>query len=302
MLFRFPGVIRDVLARYSACDCGMRAASLAYFGLAGLFPCMLLMLTVVGHFASSDLAQQRLVEILAWYVPVPALRPFALENLHALVEWRGVMGVTSLLLLLWSSKGTFLAAQRGLCAIWGVERSHPQLVAHGLSILYTVLVGLILVVQFSLIATMRAAVTWQVPLVGLSPTFLSTVWTAVAFLISPVMLFTIFYVLFHFSTPERPPMRATCVGAIFSAASYRLTESGFIAYLASFSRATVLYGAASGLVVLMLWMYLSANIFFLGGVLIHVLAAPTRAEREAGAVLATAAEAGDTSGRDASPR
>ena len=97
-------------------------------------------------------------------------------------------------------------------------------------------------------------------------------------------------------------MRATCVGAIFSAASYRLTESGFIAYLASFSRATVLYGAASGLVVLMLWMYLSANIFFLGGVLIHVLAAPTRAEREAGAVLATAAEAGDTSGRDASPR
>lgn len=287
LLSRFLNLTREVVARYLSCDCGMRAASLAYFGLAGLFPCMLLMLTVVGHFVSSDVAQQRLVEILAWYVPVPALRPFALDNLHALVEWRGVMGVTSLLLLLWSSKGTFLAVQRGLSVVWGLERNHHQVVAYGLSIFYTVLVGLLLVLQFSLIATMRAAVTWQVPLVGLSPTFVSTVWTTTAFLISPAVLFTIFFLLFRFSTPERPPVGATCAGAFFSALCYRVTESGFIAYLASFSRATVLYGAASGLVVLMLWMYLTANIFFIGGALIHVL---TSASKSRGGVCDIACE------------
>lgn len=270
----FLGFLARVVTRFARDECPGRAASVAYYALAGLFPGMLLMLTVLGILFSDAQAQERMVQIIAWYLPVPKARELALENLHGLTEWSGLMGTLGLLLLLWSSKGTFMATQRGLTAVWRLDRVHHTVVAHIVAVAATLVLGLLLIAQFSLIALLRAIVTWEIPVAGFSLLWISDLWSHVTLLVSPLMLFTIYYLLYRYLTPVRMPERALFCGAAFAAVTYRMTESAFISYMTFVSRAAVLYGAASGFVVLMLWLYVSANIFFLGAEVIYVLAEP----------------------------
>lgn len=264
--------IKRVFVRFIHDEGPGRAASVAYFALAGLFPAMLLMLTVMGHTASGTQAQERLLQLITWYLPVPKMRDYAAENLHELQQWSGLMGTLAVLILLWSSKGAFRALQDGLTVVWRLNDVHHTVVAHVISILATLGLGALLILQFSLIALLRALVTWEIPLAGFSLMWLSELWSNVTLLVSPLVLFAIFYLLYRYLTPARMPERALFWSSAFAAVAYRLMESAFIYYVTYISRAAALYGAASGFIVLMLWLYVSGNIFFIGAEMVYVLA------------------------------
>jgi membrane protein len=269
----FVEFVKRVAAEYQSDDCASRAASLAYFALASLFPALLLMLTLLGQFVSGSQAQDRVVEIVGYYLPIPTFKSFVRTNLHAAVELRGIMGLLGGLVLLWSSKGMFLAAERGINLAWQLQRPRHTVATYCLAIATTVALGVILVVQFSLIALLRAAVTWKIPVLGYSLDSISLVWNALSLIISPLMLFSIFLLLYSALPRQRMPYRAVWRGAAFAAVAYRVGESLFIYYVASISHVTVLYGAASGLLILMLWLYLVANLYFAGAEIVYVYAA-----------------------------
>lgn len=270
--------IQRVTVRFIYDEGPGRAASVAYFALAGLFPAMLLMLTFLGHVVSDAQAQERLLQLITWYLPVPKMREYASENLHEMQQWSGFMGAMAVLVMLWSSKGAFRAIQDGLTVVWRLEVVHHTVVAHIISILASLVLGALLILQFSLIALLRALVTWEIPVAGFSLVWLSDLWSNVTLMVSPLILFTIFYLLFRYLTPARLPERALFCGAAFGAVCYRIMESAFIYYVTYISRAAVLYGAAAGFIVLMLWLYVAANIFFLAAEIVYVLAERLRPE------------------------
>ena len=90
-------------------------------------------------------------------------------------------------------------------------------------------------------------------------------WTTLRWLISSVILFIVFSVVYTI-TPNRKIRCVTVLpGALFSTIGWIVASFGFSFYVNNFGNYTLMYGSLGVIIVLMIWFYLSGAILIIGG-------------------------------------
>jgi membrane protein len=255
-------------------DCMMTSAMIAFFGLSSLFPGVLLLLTLLSRFFDGPQAQHEVLRIVHEYLPIPRLHEFVGENLRATVELRGRVGLFSLFMMMWSSKNLYMALEHGLNAAWRLPK-HPSTVrVYVRSMVMTVMLGLAMVAQFALAAAAETALSFDEIILfhkAYPLTQFAQLSRLMQYLLGPTALFVIFCALYKKLPTMEVPFAVAWPGALFAALAWKTLELGFIYVTARLTTATALYGAAFLILALVLWFYLSANIFYLGAELVYVL-------------------------------
>jgi membrane protein len=100
--------------------------------------------------------------------------------------------------------------------------------------------------------------------VGLSETFL-TIWNVLRWLISFGMIVTVFAFLYYFAPNKTIGVREVWIGAIIATSGWELLSLAFSYYVSNFANFTATYGSLGGIIVLMLWLFLSGMILIVGG-------------------------------------
>lgn len=86
-------------------------------------------------------------------------------------------------------------------------------------------------------------------------------------LLAFLFLVTLFFLVYHFASMRRPPLRATLIASLFSAVLFEAAKRGFGLYLRNTMYAQMSVDVNVGAAILfVLWMYYSALVFLLGGV------------------------------------
>ncbi len=86
-------------------------------------------------------------------------------------------------------------------------------------------------------------------------------------LLAFLFLVTLFFLVYHFASMRRPPLRATLIASLFSAVLFEVAKRGFGLYLRNTMYAQMSVDVNVGAAILfVLWMYYSALVFLLGGV------------------------------------
>ena len=244
-----------------------RAATLTYYAMMSLFPGLLVGVTLLGLFG-----QQGLVTDATNY-----LTDHGLDDDTAKVVTRvlrnmvnasgGALGVTlviSLLLALNGASGAFGAAGRALNLVYGVEESRGM-VRRKLTDLATALVVIVLfaVVLASIFLGGQIADD-LFGKIGLGSTAAS-VWSYARWPVALVAA-TAAYALVYGVAPNVQPRRIRWItpGAAVGVALWIVLSLGFSIYVRNFSSYGAVYGAFAAAIVLLLWLYLSANAFLFG--------------------------------------
>ena len=244
-----------------------RAATLTYYAMMSLFPGLLVGVTLLGLFG-----QQGLVTDATNYLTDHGLdgdtAKVVTKVLRNMVNASGgALGVTlliSIVLALNGASGAFGAAGRALNVVYGVEESRGM-VRRKLTDLATALVVIVL------FAVVLAAIFLGGQIaddlfgkIGLGSTA-ATIWSYARW---PIALFaaTVAYALVYGVAPNIEPRRIrwTSPGALFGVALWIVLSLGFSIYVRNFSSYGAVYGAFAAAIVLLLWLYLSANAFLLG--------------------------------------
>jgi membrane protein len=259
------GVLVRAVSSYLDAGGPLLSAGLAYYALFALLPLLVVLALLVGTVLTAD-AAMALVERLTGAVLPGAASGMVVDTLRALEAQRGTIGLLAALGLLWS-------ATTGLgVLIQGVDRafqrpSGTDMVRHRLKGLAIVLVlGLFLLGALAASVLIRVLAT-----VGLDGTGLvSQLANALSWLLPVVGLMA----LYRWGPALRPPWVAVTVAAGAAGLSWRLALMLFAWYLTrGFDRYQVVYGALTGAIVLLLWLYVSASIVLLGA---HLCASLTR--------------------------
>ena len=250
-------------------DCSNQSAAMAYYAFVSLFPGVLLFLTILGSFVASSEAQRRIIELIQFYFPVPTLKEYIVRNIQGTLELRGVMGVVGAVGLLWSAKGVFMSCERGLNTAFRLRHERPTWATWLAAMVATLVFGLVMVGQLVLVAVINTVLAFQVPVLGWSIAGMSLTAGLIQWLIAPAILFLVFSFFYSLLPARRPPIRQVMWGALLAAVAYRIVEYGFLAYFAYIARVSAVYGAASIILALMLWLYVSANVFFVGAEFIY---------------------------------
>ena len=244
-----------------------RAATLTYFAMMSLFPGLLLGITLLGLFG-----QQSIVEDAGNYV----LRNGADETTAAAVEQAlanligasgGALGVglvISVVLALNGASGAFGAAGRALNVVYGVQEDRG-FVRRKLTDLVCTL-GVILVFLIVLVALfLGGGLADDVfGVIGLGSTA-ATIWSIARWpvaLVAAMVGYGIIYGLAPDLTVTR--IRWITPGAVLAVVLWIVLSIAFAVYVRNFSSYGAAYGAFGAAIVLLLWLYLSANAFLFG--------------------------------------
>jgi membrane protein len=268
---------RDVLSRTVADwirhDAATMAAALAYYAVFSIAPLLLIAISVAGLVFGHQAAQgQVMAQLQGLLGPDSAL---AVEHLlqNASRPRDGLSaGLIGIVMLLLGASGVMGQLQTSLNRIWEVTAQHRggvrgMLRDRFLSFTMVLGVGFLLLVSLLASAAMAAFGKYMSDRLPFGETLLHALNLAVSF---GVITF-LFALIFRYVPDIHVPWRDVWEGAAVTSLLFTIGKFAIGLYLGKSTLASS-YGAAGSLVVLLVWVYYSAQILFFGAELTHVVA------------------------------
>ena len=260
-----------------------RAASLAYYFLFALFPALLFLTALIGLLPIPNLLD-RLMEYVARALPMDAasvtqktLREI-IGGAHGGLLSIGVLGA------LWAASNGMSSIITALNAVYDVRETRAlwkhKVLALGLTLLFSlfILTALVLMVFGPKIGETIAS--W----VGLGGLF-TVVWNVVSIPIVIVLVTVGVTVVYYLAPDADQKFRWVTPGATLAVLLWLTMSYGLRLYVSQFANYNATYGSIGGVILLMLWLYLSGAALLLGA---EVNAVIEQAAAERGAADAKA--------------
>lgn len=258
-------VLRKTVREFQADEATDLAAALTYYGVLAVFPALLAFVSIVGLFGNAADTTDALVELLGGLVPSTTLD--AIKEPIANLASSNAAGFTlaiGILGALWSASGYVAAFSRSMNRIYEIKEGRPFWKLRPVTLAVTVL-AIVIAVVVALIVTLSGPVAEQAgAALGIGDTVLVVWnilrWPLLAFL--AVLLIAVLY----YATPnvKQPRFRWMSVGALLALVVWVVASAGFAFYAANFASYNETYGAIGGVIVFLLWVWIS-NIALLFG-------------------------------------
>jgi membrane protein len=242
------------------------AAALTYYGLLALFPSLIVLVALLGLVGKYPQTTDALLNIVRDLGPASAVDTFK-EPIEGVVRSKGgasaLLGV-GLATALWSASAYVGAFMRASNAIYEVEEGRPFWKLRPLQIVIT-LVMVILVALCAVALVISGPIAKAVgDAIGLGDTAV-TVWNIAKWPVMLVVIMTLVAFLYYVApNVKQPKFRWISPGGIFAVVLWILASAGFALYVANFGSYNETYGSLGGLIVLLVWMWIS-NLAFLFG-------------------------------------
>jgi membrane protein len=233
------------------------AAGLTYYALLSIFPMLLAVLSILGLFGES--ATRPLIDNLRELAPGPARDTVitAVENLQRSQGAAGVLFVIGLAGALWSASRYIAAFMRASNVIYEVDEGRPIWKKLPIRLALTVVLAIALVA-----ATLAVVVTGDLAsqagdLLGLDDTAV-TVWNWAKWPVA-IVLVALLLALLYWAAPNvrHPGFRWLTPGAAFAIVVWVAGSLGFTIYLANFSSYNRTYGTLAGVIIFLVWLWLT---------------------------------------------
>ncbi|MBS4220241.1 YihY/virulence factor BrkB family protein [Bacillus sp. FJAT-49711] len=242
-------------------DVAGMAAQLAYFFLLSLFP---LLFFIVSLLPFTPLTQQDIFNLIKDIAPAETIAMIE-KTLNEVMQNRsGGLLTVGIIGTLWSASNGMNALMKSLNRAYEVKEKRPFFVTRSLAIVFTIAMIFVFILALLLPVFGKQIGIFLFSTFGYSDMFLN-IWGVIRWALSPVILFIVFLAIYYLA----PSIKIKCItavpGAIFSSIGWIIVSLGFSFYVSHFGNYTSTYGSIGGIVILMLWFYISAIIIMVGG-------------------------------------
>ena len=235
------------------------AAGLTFYGLLSLFPALIAMLSLIGIFGDPKTTTDTLTEIIGELGPASAAETFEgpIDSIVANQSAAGFAFVFGLAAALWSASGYVGAFTRASNIIYETPEGRPFWKLRPLQIAVTLaMIVMMALLAVGLVLTGPIVEAIAGP-VGLSGTAVD-IWSIAKW---PVMaaIFILMVDLLYYSTPnvKLRGFRWVTPGAMLAIVVWAIASALFAFYVANFGSYDKTYGTLGGLVVLLLWFWIT---------------------------------------------
>ncbi|MES1982548.1 MAG: YihY/virulence factor BrkB family protein [Pseudomonadota bacterium] len=246
-----------------------KGAALAFYTLFSMAPILVLAIATAGYFFGTEAAQQEIIAQLRGLVGPNGAQAIQAMLTSAHNEGSGLFAtIIAAVILLVGASSVFVELKDSLDEMWGTL---PQASKVPPSVLRVILrarlqaFGLVLVLAFLLLVSLviSAGLAVLERYVGGVWSNFAALLSFIATLISFSVIACLFAVIYKMLPAILLSWRDVLIGSIFTAVLFTLGKYVIGLYLGNSGVASS-YGAAGSLVALLLWVYYSAQIFYLG--------------------------------------
>jgi membrane protein len=255
------------------------AAGVAYYVMLSIFPLLIGIIAIASFFVDSKALQAVVSEQIQ--AGAPGSAEFLQQRIANIQRIRGTLSVFSIVGLIWTASAMFGAISWAVNRAWNVEGSPPFYVEKLRHIAMALGTGVLLMVS-SLLITSRVFLAHVERFIGdvLPFLFLSNyVYLVFTELISVLMAFAVFLVIYKFIPHTDTDWSDIWLGALVAALLFEVGRNSFVFYLNNFGNYAEIYGSLTSVVVLLVWIFISALILIIGAELASEFARMKRGDQ-----------------------
>lgn len=266
-------LVTQSFAEWSEDKASRLAAALAYYTIFSILPLLIIIIAIAAQVFERSLVQQQLVRQIATLVgqtgaeAIEAILENASEPEDSLLA-----AIVSIITLLLGASGVFGQLYDALNTIWEVQAKPGRGILGTVKdrfFSFTMVLGVGFLLLVSLIIS-TALQAFNELVSGILPSFLFLAQT-LNFLISFAVVTILFALIYKVVPDVRVAWRDVWIGALVTAFLFAVGKWAVGLYLGNSTPGST-YGAAGSLIVLLLWVYYSAQILFLGAEFTQVYA------------------------------
>lgn len=266
-------VLKQTAGKWSDDDASRLAAALAFYAAISIAPLLLVIIAIAGFAFGEDAARGAVMDQLGGFIGWESAATVESMVDSANKPRTGMFAtIVGVVVLLFGATGVFVELQSAMNFIWKVAPAQGlgvwTFVRHRfLSLSMVLAVAFLLVVSLVVNAGLTALGS---ALAGYLPGA-PVVWGLLGQLVSFMVIALLFALIFQVLPDAKVRFRDVWLGAILTAALFQLGKFLVGLYIAKADVASS-YGAAGSVIVMLLWIYYSAQIFFFGAELTQVVA------------------------------
>ncbi|ART67342.1 ribonuclease BN [Mycobacterium dioxanotrophicus] len=251
-------VLRKTAREFTEDQCTDLAAALTYYAVLSLFPALLVMVSLLGVFGQGERTVNALIEAAGNVAPASALdilRPTVKQVVES--PSAGLTLVVGVLGALWSASGYIGAFGRSMNRIYEIAEGRPAWKLRPMQLLLT-LGALILAAAVALMLAISGPVAATVGrTLGLGDVA-QTLW-AVAKWPVVLVLVSVAVAILYYAAPNvrQPKFRWLSIGSAVAIVVWVLASVGFGFYVSNFGSYNKTYGTLAGVIVFLLWLWLT---------------------------------------------
>jgi membrane protein len=257
-------VLKRTVLEFKEDNLADSAAALTYWGVLAIFPAILALVSVLGLLGQS--ATQPLIDNLGKVAPGPAkdIVTTAVQNLQKSRGAGGILLVVGLAGALWSASGYVAGFMRASNAIYEVEEGRP--IWKKLPVRLGVTLVLVVLLAVSTLAVVLTGGLAQQAgnLLGIGKTVV-TVWDIAKW---PVLLLIValMFAILYWASPnvKQPGFRWFSPGGMVAVVLWIVASAAFAFYVANFGSYNKTYGALGGVIIFLIWLWISNIAVLLG--------------------------------------
>ncbi len=260
--FKPTAVVVVMIRNAGAHGVGDMAAAVGYYGILAILPLLIFTVTVLSFVLDTETVVNEVHLIVSRYVPLGA--NLIDDNVDAIVQSRGAIGIVSLLALLWSGSNFFGAMARFMDRAWGNANPYAFHLVRIKSVITVGSVSALLLSSLAMSTLVHAAEAadldgWLGALAGVVNVGgrvvlgVTSLFGAIAGLL----------MLYRWLPSDYTPWRYCIPAAFVAGISLEVIKNAFLFYFTAFGSFDAVYGSLASVVVLLVWIYVAGFVILL---------------------------------------
>lgn len=260
--FRF---LAELFCRIKENEVTAIGAQLTYYLILSIFPFLIFFLNILSY---TSIAQEDVLDNLLIVLPMETqimIKDIVKETILASSDTLLSLGIV---LSIWTGSLGITAIIRAINKAYNVKKKRPYWRLKGLAILFTIALVILLIIVLSMLVF--GEIIGQKLFGSLRIAYIFYhMWELLRIIIPLLSMVVIFALLYKFSiTPEEGlniKFNQTLPGAVFATVGWILASMIFSFYVNNFGKYSRTYGSLGGVIILLIWIYISSIMIVLGG-------------------------------------
>lgn len=242
------------------------AAALTYYTMLALFPALIVLASILGLVGQNPQTTDALLKIIHDVGPSSAVDTFRgpIESLITNKSGAGILLFVGLATALWSASSYVGAFMRASNAIYEIEEGRPFWKLRPVQLLITlVMVLLLAIVGIAVVVTGPLARAIADP-IGLGDVAI-TIWSIAKWPVLLAVMMLMLAILYYWTPNVRQPkFRWITPGSVLAVIVWIVASGAFAVYVANFGSYDKVYGSLGGVVIGLIWLWISNIAVLLG--------------------------------------
>src|SRR3954471_4402504 len=242
------------------------AAALTYYALMSLFPALLLAVSILGLVGQYPATYDAILGYLRDVVPPSALVPLD-SSLRTALQQKGTAATTlaiSVVVTLYGTTGALEAARRALNVVYEADGGRRFLARKAIDVVSTVVLMALILVSLVLVFVGGSLAEDLLGFLGLGETVVR-IWDIARWPGAVVVAMLVFSYIYYVTPDVRQrSFRWVTPGAVAGVTLWLAASAGFSIYVSQVADVGALYGAFTGAILLVAWLWLT-NVALLFG-------------------------------------